>query len=187
MIVVDGSLSEASWHLDTPIEHVLQGIPNDAAHFDILWDQQYLYIGVEVLDAVLRNDSQEKYEDDSVDFVFDGNYDRSGPFDYADDHCIKAYLDPTLYCLTNHTNQVQHAWMVIPGGYTIEVAFPWSHFGVIPRTGGAIGFDIGVNDDDGEGYDFLRDHQVRWFGETDDWWDTSLYGTVTLLGKTVPL
>ena len=98
-----------------------------------------------------------------------------------DDHCIKAYDDEELYCQSGSRN-VLHAWQAMPGGgYSLEIALPWSKYRVTPFVGKKIGLDIGVDDDDGDGGDEDRDNQLRWNDTDDDWWNTSLYGQITLI------
>jgi hypothetical protein len=184
-IKVDGYLSERPWALQTPVEHVLVGTREDTVMFDLLWNNQYLYIGIVIHDDVLRNDSFEPWMDDSVDLVFDANHDRTTDFDNNDDHCIKAYNDFSLYCQSSKTHDVLHDWKPLPSnaGWSAEIAVPWSHFGVLPYEGMVFGFDIGVNDDDGRGRDSNRDNQLRWNGATDDWWTPSNFGEITLVNE----
>ncbi len=180
-IDVDGLLTEEDWDLSTPIENTLLGSPNDEVAFDLLWNYQYIYIAVQSTDDIGKNDSDQKWMDDSIDLVFDMNNSKGEAFDFSDDHCIKAYSDDGFYCKSGNTIGILHGSTSVAGsGWTVEVAIPWLHFGVIPSVGMVIGFDIGINDDDGENSDLDRDSQLRWNGDTDDWWTPLLYGKITL-------
>jgi hypothetical protein len=181
---IDGSLDDAAWDPSTPVENVLIGVLDDLVLFDLLWDDQYLYIGVAVYDETLVHDSEAMWNDDAVEIVINAGNDPDPEFDENDDHCIKAYDDEELYCQFEVGTNVHHAWQAMPGGgYSVEIALPWSKYAVTPQAGNKIGLDIGVDDDDGDGGDEDRDNQIRWNSTDDDWWNTALYGEITLVER----
>jgi len=49
----------------------------------------------------------------------------------------------------------------IDGGYVVETVLPWKNLGIQPTKGSKIGFQVVVNDDDGQGQSF----RVAWFPE----------------------
>src|SRR6185295_15339069 len=70
-----------------------------------------------------------------------------------------------------------HAWTAITGGYSVELAIPWSNLGVTPTAGMTIGFDVGYNDDDNAG---ARDSQAVWWGDINDYTNTAPFGHLVL-------
>jgi hypothetical protein len=74
-------------------------------------------------------------------------------------------------------NGLQHSWAAIPGGYSIELAIPWSSLGISPTSSTVIGFDIGYDDDDNGG---VREHQAVWNGTVNNFQNTSAFGSLRL-------
>ncbi|MBW8687475.1 sugar-binding protein [Chitinophaga rhizophila] len=175
-ITVNGSLSESSWNLSQSISKVTTGSPNNTATFGILWDANNLYIGVRVLDGALHADSPDPWDNDAVEVFIDANNNKGATFDGRDNQFIKAYNNSGLFSKVAVTG-VQHAYAAIAGGYTIEMAIPWSQLGITPAAGMALGFDVAYDDDDNGG---ARDGQAVWFGTLFNYENTAGYGTVVL-------
>ncbi|MGH8655640.1 MAG: sugar-binding protein [Gammaproteobacteria bacterium] len=142
------------------------------------WDNTYLYVGVKVLDSILNNDSTNVWDDDSVDIYIDANHSHSTTYDASDLHLVKGYNDASLFATGGNTAGVLHNSAAVPGGYTIEMAIPWSKLGVTPTNNMTIGVDVAVNDDDRGGD---RDSQSMWNNNTPtSYQDTSNFGHVVL-------
>src|SRR6185436_18837189 len=88
----------------------------------------------------------------------------------------KGYNDGALGGTGSQTGVV-HAWSAISGGYSVELAIPWSNLGVTPSAGMTIGFDVGYNDDDNGG---TRDSQAVWWGTINNYNNTSAFGHALL-------
>ncbi len=191
-MVIDGVLDEAPWAPSAPILHVVRGTLDDEAYFDVLWDDQYLYIGVAVHDDLLSNDHTDYWGEDGVDIAIDGDDDGGAALDGDDLHCVKSYDDSDLYCYVSgptypaHTGSILHGWSALTGGgYAVEIAVPWTELGITPSGGVSIGFDLGVRDDDSQFNSGLQ-NQLRWHGDVDEWWNTNLYGEMVLNVATAP-
>ena len=183
-IEVDGYLVEDAWRLNSPITHVTINTDDDPAYFDLLWNDQYLFIGVRVIDDELVNDSPDDRQDDSVQFGYDGDHTDDGEYDDFDDHCLMAYNETSIDCAFKDSIGIRAATAVTTGGsYYMEIAVPWTHIGVDPGIGTIIGFDVGVNDDDGGGGNFDRDSQIRWAGTKSTWSDTIGFGEIRLIAE----
>ena len=177
--VIDGQLSESGWKLQTSIAKSVIGIRNNTTTFDVLWDNTYFYVGAKVLDSILKNDSPNVWNDDGVEIYIDPNHSHSTTYDATDLQLIKGYNDAALYAATsNNTSGVLHKWATVSGGYTVELAIPWSKLGVTPTANMTIGFDIGVNDDDNGS---ARDAQMTWNGTSNNYRNTSAFGHVVLM------
>ncbi|HTB51847.1 MAG TPA: sugar-binding protein, partial [Ferruginibacter sp.] len=90
----------------------------------------------------------------------------------------EAYNQTGVFVAKAAISGLQHAWAPISGGYTVEIAIPWSQLGITaPAAGTSIGFDLGNDDDDnGAG----RANQAVWNGNVNDYQNTSAFGTLTL-------
>jgi chitodextrinase len=177
--VIDGRLSESGWNLQTSIAKSVIGIGNNTTTFDVLWDNTYLYVGAKVLDSSLKNDSPNVWDDDGVEIYIDPNHSHGTTYDVTDLQLIQGYNDAALYAATNNnTSGVLHNWAAVSGGYTVELAIPWSKLGVTPIANMTTGFDIGVNDDDNGS---ARDAQMMWNGTSNNYQNTSAFGHAVLV------
>jgi polygalacturonase len=177
--VIEGRLSERGWNLQTSIGKSVIGIGNNTTTFDVLWDNSYLYVGAKVLDSIFKNDSPNAWDDDGIEIYIDPNHSHSTIYDATDLQLIKGYNDAALYAaMNNNTSGVLHNWAAVSGGYTVELAIPWSKLGVTPTANMTIGFDIGVNDDDNGS---ARDAQMMWNGTSNNYRNTSAFGHTVLV------
>ncbi len=174
---INGTLNEAGWSLVTTASKTTIGAPNNTVTFGAMWDSTNLYVGVRVLDANLFNDSANTWEDDSVEIYIDANHNHGTTYDSFDRQFVKGYNDTGLSSIGSTTGVV-HASAAITGGYSVEMAIPWSNLGVTPTSGLMIGFDIGNNDDDNAG---TRESQVVWWGTVNNYNNTSALGHLNLL------
>jgi hypothetical protein len=130
-----------------------------------------------VLDAHLFSDSPDAWEDDAVELFIDANNNKSTTYDGADNQIIKNYNKSTVHTKLAITG-LQHAWAAISGGYSVELAIPWSQLGIAaPANGTSIGFDVGYDDDDNGG---SRDAQAVWNGTIDNHQNTAAFGRLVL-------
>ncbi len=173
---IDGLLNESAWGALTTANKTTIGTPNNTVTFGAMWDNTNLYVGVKVLDANLFNDSANIWEDDSVEIYIDANHNHGTVYDSFDRQFTKGYNDTALGGTGSQTGVV-HAWAAISGGYSVELAIPWSNLGVTPAVNMTLGFDIGNNDDDNGG---TRDSQLVWWGTINDYNNTSAFGHVVL-------
>jgi hypothetical protein len=152
------------------------GTPNNTVTFGVMWSSTHLYVAVRVLDSNLFNDSANTWEDDSAEIYIDANHNHGTVYDSFDRQFVKGYNDSGLSSIGSTTGVV-HAWAAVTGGYTIEMAIPWSNLGVTPTVGMTIGFDVGNNDDDNAG---TRESQKVWWGTVNDYNNTSAFGDLIL-------
>ena len=176
-LTVDGNLDESAWDIANDVSKVVIGTTNNTAMFGVLWDNTYLYVGVKVLDDTLYNDSTSVYEDDSVEIYIDGDHNHGTTYDSYDCQFIKGWNDETLFEKNGKKTDVLHAWAIITGGYSIELAIPWINLGITPTAGMTIGFSVGYNDDD-DGDE--REGQAVWRGTANNYLDTSALGDIVL-------
>jgi hypothetical protein len=167
--ILDGSLDE--WNLTTyPVSHVVYGAgawsnDNDLSAIVMVgWDSSNLYLGVRVMDDRYVQDARgvNLFKGDSLEVLLDA--DLAGDFNDSrlndDDYQLgispgspypgenpEAYL---WYPSAKQGNRqdVRIASRAREGGYDVEVAIPWSLFGISPENENTYGFAFSVSDND---------------------------------------
>jgi DUF1680 family protein len=175
---MDGRLDEALWSLTNSVAKSVIGAPNNRARFGTLWDEEYLYVGVEILDADLRTDGVQPWESDSIEIYLDADHNRGEEYDTQDRQFVLVWNGKEVRASGDSAPSLLFAWAPREGGYTVEVGIPWKRLGIAPKAGLVLGFDLGNNDNDGNG---RRDHKLIWATSADEAWrDTSEFGDLTL-------
>ena len=146
-----------------------------------LYDNNYLYLLVEVSDATRINDSGGSWwEDDVVEVFIDGNNSKGTSYDGLNDFQFGfRWNDNTVHTGGNsvaNTTGINFKMYATATGYTTEIAIPWTTIGATPAIGKAIGIDVQVDDDDNGG---TRDAQTTSFAtNTTAYQNPSVFGTV---------
>ena len=158
--------------------------PNDlSANFKTMWDQNNLYLFVDVADDVLKNDASNPWDNDSVEVFIDATNGKAasyGPTDYSYIFIWDKTSPKIQETKQNRTEGVQYAMVTTNTGYQLEVKFPWSTLGTKPRTGAKIGLDVHVNDNDTGG---KRDKKITWHAMHDNSWENpQTFGNAQLGG-----
>jgi hypothetical protein len=176
---IDGDLSDAGWVVNNRVEKRVTGTSDNNLTFGTMWDENNLYVAVKVLDADLKNDSDQAYQDDSVEIYVDGNNGRSGTYE-TDDYQITLGWQDSALAVGGGIEGIEYAQQNIAGGFAVEFAIPWTGIGVEPpEAGSVIGFDVAYNDDDGNN-DGNRESQLMWRGNGDNWRSTAAFGSLIL-------
>ncbi len=182
--LIDGQVDEvwasvAAHPITTLIDGAEIDSPADASgQFRVLCDNDYLYALVDINDATLKNDSSSAYLDDSVEFYVDGDNTKKEPGLSGNNRQYTFGWTATDIQGTNtNTTDVAHAQVNTPGGWRIELKFPWqSLMGTSAPTGKLIGVDCFYNDDD-DGAD-TRESQIAWHSTVgNDWQTPASWGT----------
>lgn len=181
-LAIDGSLSESAWHLTTAVTKSVIGTGNNTVTYGVLWDNTNLYIGVKVLDGALYSNGTSYWNGDAVEVLIDANDNKSSSYDGHDNQLIQPYGNSGLSEMFTISG-VQHAWAAITGGYSVEMAIPWSQLGLTPSAGLNIGLDIANDDDDAGGG---RTAQLVWNGTVNDYQTTAGFGTLVLSSAAAP-
>ena len=180
--VVDGDLSEYNLQYTSDILAAGTGPINNTVTWGAVWNTESLYLGVKVVDAVVEG-SGNPWDNDAIEFYFDGNHDRDGTYDAdfdtqlimdfvgGDSLWVKADGVP----ITDETS----VWNATADGYTVELRLAWSNFDFDAGQGRSVGFSLGNNDsDNGIG----RDYQSVWYGTGNNWSNTADLGDLQLSG-----
>lgn len=188
--LIDGAI-DAIWAQSArlPLTHVVIGTdtpsdPDLSAGYRALYDDQQLYLLVDVVDNALRSDSlTEWWEDDGVELYLDGNHSHGTTYDGVNDYqLVFRWHDETVQVGPNSAplpGGLSFQQVDTSNGYRLEVAIPLSAVGLTSTPGTTFGLDVHVNDDDDGG---ARDHKLAWHTTVDESWFTpSLFGHVTLV------
>jgi hypothetical protein len=184
--VIDGNLSEYNLMYDSQILAAGAGPINNTVTWGSRWDQNNLYFGVKVVDAVVEG-SGNPWDNDAIEYYIDGNNDKDGTYDsdfdtqLIQDFFSNSTVDTVLWVkadgvpVTNYTAK----WLPTTDGYNVELRLGWDNFSFSPGKGRMIGFSLGNNDSDkGLG----RDYQTVWYGDGNNWSNTSVLGDLQLEG-----
>lgn len=177
--VLDG-VADAIWN-DTPAVQInqyqtaWQGASGTAR---VLWDDENLYVLIQVNDAQLDKTNTNAWEQDSVEIFLDENNART-TFYQADDGQYRINFDNEASFNPDSLSEgFVSATKISGSSYTVEAKLPFKT--VSPANEMKIGFDVQIND----AKDGARQSVAAWNDTTGNGYqDTSVYGVLTLIGK----
>ncbi len=187
-VTIDG-VADAVFTKFRPVRKAVKGTPdasNISGRWAGVWDSDNIYFYIEVTDNTLTNDSDNWWEDDGVEIYVDGDDSRLNSYDNKNDYQWGFnWGDTEVGSGSNNAggqaSNISFAIGSFQGGYTAEIAIPWSVIGVSPAAGKFIALEIGLNDDDdGSGIE----NKILWFGATDmAWSNPSMFSQITLVAE----
>jgi hypothetical protein len=182
--VIDGDL-EACWEAAVvyPVAKTLSGIqdveqgepiPGNAfaADFRMLWDEQNLYVFIDVTDSTPNRNPELlwPYSDNTILYIdaTDAKRELFGPTDYEYAFC----WDPANPFMQENkhgrTQNVEYTIKTTEKGYQVEAAFPWAMLGTPnPSAGTVIGIDVQASDNQAGPQ---RNLVIAWQDETNNTW-----------------
>lgn len=180
-ITIDGNLNEWGSASSYNVNKVTQGTTENTATFRAMWNNNNLFVAVQVSDNLLVNDSADLFDDDSIEIYIDGLNDKSGPYNSDDKQYVisinKSIVD---YGVGITQKSFPVAISRTGNGYILEIGIPFSDIGITASDNKIIGFDIGVNDDDNGG---IKDGQISWNGDGTGYMSTAQFGDLVLKGS----
>ena len=176
-ININGNIDEADWKLDQKASKVISGTANNIVNFGTLWDSNYLYVAAKIYDTALVFDDDRVYQNDCFEIFLNPTNSKKGKYEEKDMQLFTGYGKGRGVLHINTSAECLTAWKDFDGGYTIEMAVPWKDLGITPSDGMKIGFDVMVDDKDVTG---AREAVIGWFGTSDNWQNTSGFGTLIL-------
>jgi glycosidase len=155
-----------------------------SANFRALWDEQTLYLWIEVVDKNICNQNPAPWEQDSIEIFVDLGIQRNRSFDEDDAQYRISAAGMISYGETTR-NQIRAEVKRTDEGYLVEAAIPWSK-SIAEKLAKAdngdavqIGFEAQVNDDQGGG---RRSAINKWNeASNESWRNTSGFGTMALI------
>ena len=186
---VDGQLdshwaSAATYSIDKSVLGQRPTQTDLSASFKALYDENALYLFVDITDDLLVQDSVFWWwADDAVELYLDGDRSRGQTYDGIDDYqLILRWDDDTVYVGSDSVPapaNLEWAHRQTDSGWAVEIAFPWSALGITAQPGIQFGIDVHVSDDD-DGGD-TRERKLAWHATADEaWYNPSLLGVATL-------
>ncbi|MCL6457695.1 MAG: endo-1,4-beta-xylanase [Gorillibacterium sp.] len=184
--IIDGEI-DAAWNgssMNTTERYSTTSSAQGAkGKFRTMWDEDHLYVLVEVDDPLLSATNAQPYLQDSVELFIDENNHKTNLYESDDAQIRFNYLNQITTGGSLLRDQLQSVTKTVYGsdntvlGYRMEAAIKWNM--IIPQVGHVLGFDVQVNDDPGIG---TRNSVAMWNNETDmGWVDTSGFGMVRLV------
>lgn len=110
----------------------------------VLWDEDNVYVRVDVTDSVIDVSSETPWEQDSVEVFLNTSLDDSSSYQEGDgQYRVNAEGQESFGELTNQTDIDSHVFET-DNGYIVQMAIPWQT--IEPEQGQEIGFDLQIND-----------------------------------------
>ena len=175
---MDGKI-DASWNsAKTMILKVVgAGKPDVSAKTRVKWDNNFLYVLMEVTDPVLDNKSKNDYEKDSVEVYLDENNAKATAYDKDDAQYRVTFENVKSFGSNGADAKFVSSVVVGNGGYLVEMAIPFRT--IKPAADMIIGFEAQVNDADGNG---VRKGILKWNDPTDNSYLSALnWGEIKLV------
>ena len=145
----------------------------------VLWDDENLYVLVQVGDTVLNKDNKDPWEQDSVEVFIDENNGKTTSYEDDDGQYRVNYENEQSFNPASIAEGFESATKVTGTNYTVEMKIPFKK--VTPANNSLIGFDIQIND---ANTSKVRVGSANWNDTTGaGYQDTSSYGEIKLLGK----
>jgi hypothetical protein len=166
---IDGSLGE--WEISpVEIDAVVYGAEEWEGEADLSgrlvlgWDEDYLYIGVRVLDDQYAQNSrgEDIFLGDSLEILFDADLEGDAQVGSLNQDDYQVGISPGTELGMRNMGaylwfprgeagaeaEVEVAAAPAGDGYLVEAAIPWSVFGLRPETGDRFGFLFSISDND---------------------------------------
>ncbi|WP_020528655.1 sugar-binding protein [Flexithrix dorotheae] len=190
-LTIDGT-ADATWENASqyPLGKIslgtVDGAEDASGYFKALWDDNYLYILVNITDNALVpvEDETKIWNYDGVEVYLDITNDKTTSYNTNDRQFVFTYQGELVGAsgLMSYEN-AQAAQTITTSGYQTEFAFAWSDMGLTPNTGHYLGIEVMAADNDTQGGN--REGKIAWWGTQDNAWENpSLFGTAYLEGLT---
>jgi len=173
---IDG-IGDEEYNTGNPltVEKFIQGIEDEKNIFQgataearVLWDENALYVYIEVNDPVVSDASGVAYMQDSIEVFIDENNNKTTSYEPDDGQFRVSFKNRQTFGSTGSVEGFESAARVIEDGYAVEVKIPYRI--LVPEDGTVIGFDLQVNDDQGSG---ARDSISKWNDPTNNSWQST--------------
>jgi endo-1,4-beta-xylanase len=170
-------INDAAWEGIEPVAMTVktEGYTEEGSWFKAQWDDEYLYVLIEVADPVLNDASTTVHEQDSVEVFLDQNNGKTAAYESDDGQYRVNFRNVPSYN-GGDSERFRSRTMVYAGGYRVEMALPL--YAVKPLPGMLFGFDVQINDADASG---VRSGIRNWVNDTNmGYQDTGGYGILML-------
>ncbi len=147
---IDGQI-EAAWGKCKVLDVDVLAGGNSAATAKgrVMWDADFIYVLMEVVDPVLNDAASAVHEKDSIEVFVDENNEKTTIYQGDDAQYRVSFRNEQSFGSNGEDKRVSSAAVVTTGGYTVEMAIPFRTIKGTANT--VIGFDLQVNDADASG------------------------------------
>ncbi|RUS42453.1 endo-1,4-beta-xylanase [Cohnella sp. AR92] len=176
--VIDGKIDSA-WKqaAELPINRYQTAWTGASGWAKALWDDQFLYVLVQVNDHELDKTSPNPWEQDSVEVFVDQNNGKTAAYEEDDGQYRVRYDNATSFNPASIADGFVSATQVSGTNYTIEMKIPLKS--IKPADGTKVGFDVQIND----AKNGARQSVAAWNDTTGQGYqDPSVFGVLTLTG-----
>ncbi|QGH36727.1 polysaccharide deacetylase family protein [Gracilibacillus salitolerans] len=140
-----------------------------------LWDDENLYVLIQVSDSDLDDTNENAWEQDSIEVFVDENNAKTSFYEDGDGQYRVNFNNETSFNPESIADGFESATDVSDNGYTVEVKIPFKT--ITPSEDTEIGFDVQIND----AKDGARESVATWNDTTgSSYQDTSVFGILTL-------
>ncbi len=146
---------------EVPLDIKVQGAEAEGTA-KLLWDEENLYVLMTVKDNVLNDDSEDDYQQDSIEVFIDETNSRAGGYDAGDKQYRVSFNNKQSFngekCLEEY---IKSSAVTTDDGYIVTAAIKWSE--ITPEAGTMIGLELQLND---AGSDGTRKGTKSWADDT---------------------
>ncbi|WP_061950430.1 endo-1,4-beta-xylanase, partial [Alkalihalobacillus trypoxylicola] len=144
----------------------------------VLWDEEYLYVLIQVSDSQLDQSSENPWEQDSVEVFLDENNSKSTFYQEGHGQYRVNFENETSFNPVGISEGFESATHVVGNGYTVELKIPFNE--ITPTHDTKIGFDLQIND----AQNGSRQSVAAWNDLSGQGFqDPSVFGVLTLVGE----
>ena len=142
----------------------------------VLWDDENLYVFIQVSDSRLDKDNAEAHQQDSVEVFIDEQNTKAPSYVEGVGQYRVNFDNETSFNPTGIEEGFESATQVTAGGYTVELKIPFKT--IKPEDDLQIGFDVQIND----AVDGARNSVATWNDTSGQGYqDPSVFGVLTLV------
>ncbi|WP_081387650.1 endo-1,4-beta-xylanase, partial [Paenibacillus odorifer] len=177
--VIDGTVDEIwSQTAEIPVNRYQTAWQGASGVAKALWDDQNLYVLIQVSDTQLDKSSVNAHEQDSVEIFVDQNNGKTTFYQDDDGQYRINFDNETSFNPLSIAAGFESATQISGTNYTVEVKIPLQ--GITPDNDKKLGFDVQIND----AKEGSRQSVAAWNDTSGTgYMDTSVYGVLTLKGK----
>ena len=176
--VIDGAV-DTTWQYANKVlvDQFTEGSEGASGSAYTMWDKDFLYVLINVVDTNLSKVSVNPWEQDSVEIFIDENNNRTTDYEVDDvQYRVNFDNEVTIGGGPSESGFVS-ATSLTDTGYIVELAIPYNL--EEKKQGDLIGFDVQINDDNGAG---TRTSVVNWNDLSGSGWrNTTEFGALLFI------
>jgi len=152
-----------------------------------LWDNQFLYVYVNVADSELDNSSSNVWEQDSVEVFLSETMHKGAEYKLGDGQYRVSYEGIESFKSDSMSEGFESSVKIVDSGYIVEMKIPFRT--ITPKAGNIVGFDVQINDASASSSRKLTvwsDLKANGYNSTENWGELTLTKAPTSTGPSTP-